>query len=582
MDFMELDPIVEAILYRPLQENEIRLALLQPGASKTPITVSLVPVNIAAHPEYDALSYVWGDPKNVAPICCDGASTNITTNLIWALDRARFPDRPRLVWADALCINQADAQERSQQVALMGCIYSEASIVLVCMGEDPDGRSAEVASLLGDYGPILARPGGSTELMQLWRSGRSPIQDARWSALGAVMAKPWFSRAWVLQEVGLARNPRTVYGRVEFSYRDLMAIVRHIKTYATDLAAKIGIGALVVHMHWAVWSSNWMTAPAHQKSKMIDLLDHASLLNCQDPRDHIYAFLGHPLARTVGNILPDYTKETLQIYKEATVLLLHDAGVRVLSSVEHNDVTIEQSLPTWVVRWNTSATLNNIYRHPETRYRADGALPGGVLQIHGDMLELRGATVDVVDVVFPLELDPSAMRVVFQRTVHGKTVPGTIFDMIAFLEAPSMPSAYSTPRTENFARTLCCNPFHQEPAQQRIMWTEYLKAQQSPAGQLDWAKAHSFWISMVSSGRGRAFAITRRGLYCIVPRVSRPGDICCIIYGSAVPFIVRPPTPEDPRPMRLVGEAYVHGVMRGEAADMLKSGRLQSSVFRIH
>jgi hypothetical protein len=179
----------------------------------------------------------------------------------------------------------------------------------------------------------------------------------------------------------LAKNPRTIYGAVEFSYRDLMATVRCIKTYVADLAAKMEIGALLIHIHWATWSSNWMAVPAHRQAKMVDLLDHGSLLNCKDPRDHIYALLGHPLARTIGTVFLDYTKETLKVFKETTVLLLGDAGVRVLSSAEHDISTIEQDFPTWVIRWNNTGTLNNIYRHPETRYRSRYARSGFPLEI---------------------------------------------------------------------------------------------------------------------------------------------------------------------------------------------------------
>jgi hypothetical protein len=185
-------------LYRPLREDEIRLALLQPGNRGAPITVSLVPASLATPPKYDAISYVWGNSQTLLPICCDGISTNITANLHWALSKARLPDRQRLIWADALCINQNDVQERNRQVAMMGRIYTEANIVLVYMGEDRNGRAADVASLLRDYGPILARPGATAELMQLWRLGCSPAQDVRWQALRAVMGMPWFRRAWVL------------------------------------------------------------------------------------------------------------------------------------------------------------------------------------------------------------------------------------------------------------------------------------------------------------------------------------------------------------------------------------------------
>ncbi|KAI1850287.1 hypothetical protein JX266_004145 [Neoarthrinium moseri] len=369
MDLMELDPVVEAALYKPLQMNEFRLALLQPGDQHAPISVYLVNANIDSYPEYDAISYVWGSAHHVVPLSCDGISTNVTFNLHCALARIRLPDRPRLVWADALCINQNDRMERSQQVALMGRIYSSARFVFACMGNDPDGRSAEVASLLGDYGPILARPRGSAEILQVWRQGATPDKDHRWRSLRAVLGLGWFRRAWVLQEIGLAKNPRVVYGSAEFSYRDLMATVRFIRTFAADFAAKAGIGAFLIHTQWVDWSESWAATSAHGQCRFVDLLDHGALLDCQDPRDRVYAFLGHPLARAFGDIKPDYTVEKLEVYKKVSMLLLQDAGLRVLSSVEHSATTIDENFPSWVIRWDIGFVLNNIYTHPNTKYR---------------------------------------------------------------------------------------------------------------------------------------------------------------------------------------------------------------------
>ncbi|KAI0120970.1 heterokaryon incompatibility protein-domain-containing protein [Xylariales sp. AK1849] len=290
MDLMELDPIIEAALYKPLQEGEIRLALLESGMSDSSISVHLVPVNINASPEYDAISYVWGSAGHVVPICCGGTSANITVSLHWALMKVRLPDQPRLIWADALCINQNDARERSQQVALMGRIYSSARFVMACMGNDPDHGAANVASLLNDYGPLLARPAGTSDLLQLWRMGCTPEKDGRWPSIRTILGLPWFRRAWVLQEVGLAKNPRVIYGSAEFSYRDLMTTIQWIRSFAAEFAAKMGIGALLIHTQWLDWTDNWTTT-AYKHYKLVDLLDHGALLDCQDPRDHIYAFL---------------------------------------------------------------------------------------------------------------------------------------------------------------------------------------------------------------------------------------------------------------------------------------------------
>ncbi|KAF2450113.1 hypothetical protein P171DRAFT_350795, partial [Karstenula rhodostoma CBS 690.94] len=81
---------------------------------------------------YEAISYAWGEfPKFNQVIVLDGKVLKITDNLYAALMAFCRPDRVRVLWADAICINQADTTEKAQQVALMAEIYSKARSVQV-------------------------------------------------------------------------------------------------------------------------------------------------------------------------------------------------------------------------------------------------------------------------------------------------------------------------------------------------------------------------------------------------------------------------------------------------------------------
>lgn len=581
MDLMNLDPIVVASLYKPLQHNEFRLALLQPGDLHTPISVDLVHANITSNPVYDAISYVWGSPYNVLPICCDGQSTNVTVNLHWALLRARLPDRPRLIWADALCINQNDLSERGQQVALMGLIYSRARRVLACMGRDPDGRAAEVASLLADYGPILTRPRGPVEILQIWQLGAIPDKDSRWGSLSAVMAMDWFRRAWVLQEIGLAKEPRVMYGSAEFSYRDLMATVRFIRIAAAQFATNLGLGAYLIHTHWADWSDKWASTSDLEKCKFLDLLDHGALLRCQDPRDHIYAFLGHPLARDLEQLHPDYNMDKLELYKQTSILLLHDAGIRTLSSVEHSTTTINEILPSWVIRWDVGFVLNNIYSHPNTKFRADSGLKKGHCNVLNDVLWARGVALDMVEAVFTIRMVPDSMEVTFRRP--DTTSCYTMKDLVQFLEDPHTPCAYQGSRAAKLGHALCCEPVDGDHSSLKSAWSLYLQFQRSNVlSQGDWAAARGFWVRMTEHCNGRALILTKSGLYGLASHIYQPGDICSVVSGSAVPMLMRHCKSNNGEAVKLVGEAYLHGFMQGEAAELVRNNQLVEQTFMIH
>jgi Heterokaryon incompatibility protein (HET) len=139
---IEEPPIFE---YRPLDtaRREIRLLVLHPGEDISSYSCSLIYVSMDEKPDYEALSYVWGsnlhydeafsylrgsNPRyeafsylssseaNKKKISINGKQLSVTANLAEALNHLYDSDHPRKLWVDAICINQKDTPERSQQV----------------------------------------------------------------------------------------------------------------------------------------------------------------------------------------------------------------------------------------------------------------------------------------------------------------------------------------------------------------------------------------------------------------------------------------------------------------------------------
>lgn len=88
---------------------------------------------IQAH-TYEALSYVWGDASMQAAIICTGKSVLATISLCDASKRWRLSKKSRFIWADAICVDQNSALEKSCQIALMGKIYSSAKKAVIWLG----------------------------------------------------------------------------------------------------------------------------------------------------------------------------------------------------------------------------------------------------------------------------------------------------------------------------------------------------------------------------------------------------------------------------------------------------------------
>jgi len=149
-------------LYLPLDAatRAIRVLHLHPGAVEDDIRAELQASSIDdVRGRYIAISYTWGS-EGVARqvlITCNGKLVSVSENLSTALRKLRQPDHEVLLWADALCINQADASERTKQVGLMADIYSNSRETIIWLGEPTLGEDIGSRFLKGNASEIAWR-----------------------------------------------------------------------------------------------------------------------------------------------------------------------------------------------------------------------------------------------------------------------------------------------------------------------------------------------------------------------------------------------------------------------------------------
>jgi hypothetical protein len=133
--------------------DSIRLLQLQPGVYDDDIRIILIEAPLSKPPKYEALSYVWGSPTPGTAISCHGLELLVTENCVLAMRRVRWRFKTRLLWIDAICIDQTSGEEKQHQVQLMGDVYSNAEEVIIWLGEK-SAHSDFVMSLLSDYSAI--------------------------------------------------------------------------------------------------------------------------------------------------------------------------------------------------------------------------------------------------------------------------------------------------------------------------------------------------------------------------------------------------------------------------------------------
>jgi hypothetical protein len=209
-------PLYQYSPLNPENEGPIRLLWLFAGDSGDPLRCGLWHTTLTTPLKFDALSYVWGLPEeqdstDVYLTDLVGTST-VSTDLQWhrlpilsslggALRRLRLPTDIRSIWVDALCINQSDLVEKSQQVPMMGKIYHSAQSVVVWLGEEADDSDLALSFI-----PQV------TDLLKFDRIIQDQGSTHKWYALSKLMNRPWFSRRWVVQELAFAKEAKIYCG----------------------------------------------------------------------------------------------------------------------------------------------------------------------------------------------------------------------------------------------------------------------------------------------------------------------------------------------------------------------------------
>ncbi|KAM7213790.1 Heterokaryon incompatibility protein (HET) domain containing protein [Rhypophila decipiens] len=319
------------------ESHFFRLIDLLPSSDKDePLQVNIREVRLEDEPVYECLSYVWGTPSPSsfhhtvsvvsAPESSDEAESTkgkirISENLHAALQTLRLPSQTRTLWADAICINQPDTDERNSQVALMGVIYYSATRVNIYLGPDPS-NSAKLA--FQTMSPISHMHWGHHIPGIRWGAFDSdgqpsmnlPDQDERWRAISEFYSLEWFTRAWVQQEIGLSKDAYFYWG--DYHMTENPPESRDIFGFDIWLEHSPRGGSLreryISHVEGVRGSRNvWLqygqvTRPGWLPDEeavrrhlehnhfLVVLLD-AKACTARDARDCIYAFLGHPSAR---------------------------------------------------------------------------------------------------------------------------------------------------------------------------------------------------------------------------------------------------------------------------------------------
>ena len=188
--------------YQRIADDHIRLIQLLPQSTATLIECSIHHSNLEeAEHSYIAFSYCWGNPAITKILLLGGHEISVTENLFHALSVIiQHHDHTTYFWIDALCINQQNIPERNHHVQRMGAVYSSAKAVYTWLGAE-DGETEIAFSEIA----LRTNPDNSTSL--------SPSEQRAATAISNLASRPYFDRAWVIQEFIRAPSLLILCGR---------------------------------------------------------------------------------------------------------------------------------------------------------------------------------------------------------------------------------------------------------------------------------------------------------------------------------------------------------------------------------
>ncbi|OAG06344.1 uncharacterized protein CC84DRAFT_1090704, partial [Paraphaeosphaeria sporulosa] len=281
----------ETFWYQPLANpgSSIRLIEIDPDTASDG-TVQLHLFESTFLEEYTCLSYVWGqehDGGGPFRILVNGKTFNVRCNLNNFLCVARRKYAKRRLWIDAICIDQANTPERNHQVQQMGNIYSRAKEVIAWLGNNC--LAAEIIPRIDSRARHTARHLPADIWFYLWLF-MSTVRPDCWGLCGNPSGKRnkrstalkeavrgYWARAWVTQEIALAKRVRLLVHDTEF---DLTALdSARMRNFRPTFRA---LGEL------------YATNTRHYKSQdqhLVELLNNYAWKECAIERDRVFSLL---------------------------------------------------------------------------------------------------------------------------------------------------------------------------------------------------------------------------------------------------------------------------------------------------
>ncbi|KAH7070744.1 heterokaryon incompatibility protein-domain-containing protein [Paraphoma chrysanthemicola] len=580
-----------AILPRPypaekldMHHRQIRLVTLLPGRYIDVISCGLSTVSLDDLPDYNALSYAWGDRTDLHDILLNGVAFKVTRNLEAALRRLRHPVNHLLLWIDMLCIDQGSVEEKTHQVNLMHLIYSRAVEVFLWLGDyvETTLQKTSIPSQpnqsqedISQHEAVLALTGlqhlSADHHFDAFALGTGPrLNKAQVDAVGKLVELSWWHRIWTVQEVILPSKVTVVVGWLQFDWTTLAAAAHGFFRHQSLRCCTMYAQTSTLHIFYErVDEIERCRADYHRGGRLnlLSLLNEFRSRSSTDPRDKIFGLLGVVKKDPqYHGMQADYSLSVELAYRQVFLHLFRESKT-MNSLVRPSETGRTLDLPTWMPDW--TATVEESTKDIEYDLR-------NTLHLYNACLSTR------MDVRWP-------------GTAKTLVVKGLLFDRVAAIPG-------RLPNEDLSSENHLCDHVKTLHDDMEISNPSYVGG-----GSL----AHAFWrltsldkVFVMSDDfvRGVArrttvqdhknypdvfrlfadgapstcslpafqFFISAMGYIGLGPKSMRVGDTVHVFLGGSVPFVLRQIVEQtnssaSETRYEFVGNCFVQGIMDGEA-----------------
>ncbi|RBA20656.1 hypothetical protein FPRO05_08103 [Fusarium proliferatum] len=595
-------------IYTPLPSpSHIRVLSIQPGVNEDTLVASFELLDLnAANIRFEAISYQWSEGGGQkASMRLRGEKISINAYLRRILLHLRLEQHIRVVWADALCINQSDHAERLQQVSIMQRIYSQAFRVIGFVGKDYIRASMcfnaikaltsawfEVRKTLGRNNMSSSAPDNIYGCV---------MNEASMCRIVEVFQSGYWKRLWVVQELVSSRGAVIRWGKAEISWtllglattlirnnKSLMTMFNRInKSKRSPGPFQGGLDARTGLMNAYFMYRMSSTQFRGDSMSCLDVLRLTRNFDVSERLDRIYAILGLPSQHTGPgrtSIPPDYRLLPDGLYSRVFywVYQTHDNPLEILSAVRHTTL-FYPDFPTWIPRWHVRPIRSiGISHRASMKFDASaGWKPNPPAKLIWSQSErcliLQG---------FVLASITSAHRVLptantKDRLSRHKKFKKHKTELNHWLNVhvrthnriEARLSLVLTAGQDWYGNILKEQNRINEHIASFIKWSRDYFNNAKPCDE----EAIRYGQTVNNVCRDRQIFRATNCLLGIGPNLLRKGDLVCVVAGGPVPYILRPLGDDT---FYFVGECYVAGYMFGEAVSEWRSQAQESLSLR--